>query len=164
MQDLIRKLPGVESTRVGYTGGEIPKATYRNHGKHAEAIADFNKALELQPENSGILNNLAWVLATSPDDKLRDADRSIQLGAKACEVTGYKAPHILSPLASGYAEKGDFETAVKWSSKAVELSTGDSKDQLRKELESYQQKKVWREKQEAEEKPSPPALDESLEL
>ncbi len=38
MQDLIRKLPGVTSTRVGYSGGDVPKATYRNHGTHAEAI------------------------------------------------------------------------------------------------------------------------------
>ncbi len=38
MQDLIRRLPGVISTRVGYTGGEVPNATYRNHGNHAEAI------------------------------------------------------------------------------------------------------------------------------
>ena len=54
MQDLIRKLPGVVSTRVGYTGGEIPNATYRNHGNHAEAIeiiydpaaTSFRKLLE----------------------------------------------------------------------------------------------------------------------
>ena len=38
MQDLIRRYPGVVSTRVGYTGGEVPNATYRNHGSHAEAI------------------------------------------------------------------------------------------------------------------------------
>src|SRR5512132_3736276 len=38
MQDLIRKLPGVVNTRVGYTGGDVPNATYRNHGSHAEAI------------------------------------------------------------------------------------------------------------------------------
>ena len=38
MQDLIRKLAGVQLTRVGYTGGDIPNATYRNHGTHAEAI------------------------------------------------------------------------------------------------------------------------------
>lgn len=38
MQDLIRKLPGVLSTRVGYTGGDVANATYRNHGSHAEAI------------------------------------------------------------------------------------------------------------------------------
>lgn len=38
MQDLIRKLPGVTKTRVGYTGGDVPNATYRNHGTHAEGI------------------------------------------------------------------------------------------------------------------------------
>lgn len=38
MQDLIRKLPGVVSTRVGYTGGDVANATYRNHGSHAEGI------------------------------------------------------------------------------------------------------------------------------
>ena len=38
MQDLIRKRPGVLSTRVGYTGGEVANATYRHHGSHAEAI------------------------------------------------------------------------------------------------------------------------------
>jgi peptide-methionine (S)-S-oxide reductase len=38
MQDLLRRYPGVVSTRVGYTGGDVPNATYRNHGDHAEAI------------------------------------------------------------------------------------------------------------------------------
>jgi peptide-methionine (S)-S-oxide reductase len=38
MQDLVRRQPGVISTRVGYSGGEVPNATYRNHGNHAEAI------------------------------------------------------------------------------------------------------------------------------
>ena len=38
MQDLIRRLPGVISTRVGYTGGDVPNAIYRNHGTHAEGI------------------------------------------------------------------------------------------------------------------------------
>jgi peptide-methionine (S)-S-oxide reductase len=43
MQDLIRKLPGVKSTRVGYTGGDVKFATYRNHGTHAEGIEiDFD--------------------------------------------------------------------------------------------------------------------------
>ena len=38
MQDLIRKMPGVKTTRVGYTGGDVANATYRNHGTHAEGI------------------------------------------------------------------------------------------------------------------------------
>src|SRR3569832_473880 len=54
MQDLIRKMPGVISTRVGYTGGDVKNATYRNHGTHAEGIEivfdpaklSFNKLLE----------------------------------------------------------------------------------------------------------------------
>ncbi len=54
MQDLIRKMPGVVSTRVGYTGGDVKNATYRNHGSHAEgievvydpAIMSYRKLLE----------------------------------------------------------------------------------------------------------------------
>jgi peptide-methionine (S)-S-oxide reductase len=54
MQDLIRRLPGVVSTRVGYSGGDVRNATYRNHGSHAEAIeivfdtskTDFRNILE----------------------------------------------------------------------------------------------------------------------
>lgn len=38
MEELMRKLPGVKSTRVGYTGGDVPSATYRNHGTHAEGL------------------------------------------------------------------------------------------------------------------------------
>jgi peptide-methionine (S)-S-oxide reductase len=46
MQDLIRRMPGVLSTRVGYSGGDVPNATYRNHGTHAEAIEiEFNPAV-----------------------------------------------------------------------------------------------------------------------
>jgi peptide-methionine (S)-S-oxide reductase len=46
MQDLIRKRPGVIATRVGYTGGDVANATYRNHGSHAEGIAiDFDPAV-----------------------------------------------------------------------------------------------------------------------
>jgi peptide-methionine (S)-S-oxide reductase len=45
MQDLIRKRPGVVTTRVGYTGGDVENATYRNHGTHAEGIEiTFNPA------------------------------------------------------------------------------------------------------------------------
>ena len=46
MQDLVRKMNGVISTRVGYAGGEVPNATYRNHGNHAEAIEiNFDPAI-----------------------------------------------------------------------------------------------------------------------
>jgi len=126
-------------------------------GKHAEAIKDYDEALKIDGDDTHVLNNLAWVLATSPEDSVRNADRSIELGLKACDLTKYQKPHILSTLAAGYAEKGDWETAKKWSSKAVELGAKDDEidEQLKKELESYEQKKPWREKQEVEENTKP---------
>jgi tetratricopeptide (TPR) repeat protein len=106
-------------------------------GRQAEAIADYERLLELQPDDSHVLNNLAWVLATSPDEKLRDGKRAIELATKACEVTDYKEAHILSTLAAGYAETGDFRTAIQWSQKAVAMGGEEQLEPLKKELESY---------------------------
>jgi tetratricopeptide (TPR) repeat protein len=126
-------------------------------GRHADAVKDYEEALKIDAEDTGVLNNYAWVLATSPDEAVRNADKSIELGLKACELTKYEKPHILSTLAAGYAEKGDFETAKKWSAKAVELGAKDDEidSQLKKELESYEARKPWREKQEVEENTKP---------
>jgi tetratricopeptide (TPR) repeat protein len=121
-------------------------------GEHQKAIDDFAESLKHEAENTHVLNNLAWVLSTSPDDKVRNGRRAIELAKKACELTEYKEAHIVSTLAAGYAETGDFETAIKWSKKAVELGEGEVVDQLKKELASYQAKKPWREKFGEEEK------------
>ncbi len=129
-------------------------------GKHEEAIKDYNQALKLKADDDGILNNLAWVLATSTDDKLRDGRRAVELATKACELTKFEKPHILSTLAAAYAETGDFDTAIKWSSKAVELGKDklkDQTDQLQKELDSYKKKEPVRELQNVEESPEPPS-------
>ena len=60
-------------------------------------------------------------------------------------------------MAAAYAETGDFETAIKWSSTAVELGVENNEvdEQLKKELDSYKQKKAWRERQTIEEKADP---------
>ena len=112
-------------------------------GKHKDAIVDFEIVIEQQPEDDSVLNNFAWVLATSPIDDIRDGKRAIELATKACEVTEYKEAHILSTLAAAYAETGDFDSAVKWSQKAVDLGVENDEvdEQLQNELESYQQKK-----------------------
>ncbi|MCA9238377.1 MAG: tetratricopeptide repeat protein [Planctomycetales bacterium] len=120
-------------------------------GDHATAVSDFDKALELQPLDPSLLNNLAWVLATSPDDEVRDGDRAVDLAKQAAELTEYKAAHILSTLAAAYAEAGDFVKAREWSEQAVELSSAADDDQideqLAAELASYQAGKPWRERQ-----------------
>ncbi len=121
-------------------------------GDHVAALADLEKALVLKPDDSGVLNNLAWLLATSPDDDLRDGKRAIELATKACEVTKWEEAHIISTLAAGYAEAGDFENAQKFARQAVETGedVGEIAEQLAAELESYEQGKAWRERQEVE--------------
>ena len=133
-------------------------------GRHADAINDYEEAVKNIPEDeedlSGVLNNLSWVLSTSPEDSVRNGDRALETGLRACELTEYKKSHILSTLAAAYAELGQFDKAIEWSSKAVELGAKEETeqlDQLKEELKNYQDKKPWREKKETEEKQTKPA-------
>ena len=121
-------------------------------GEQAKAIEDYRTAYKIQPEDSGILNNLAWVLSTSPDDQLRNGEEAIEFALKACEQTDYQAPHILSTLAASYAESGQMDLAIEWSEKAVKLDN-NREPQLANELKSYQAGTPWREKQQVEENP-----------
>jgi tetratricopeptide (TPR) repeat protein len=119
---------------------------YLSMGKHREALADYDAAYKQQPDDSGLLNNFAWLLATTPESKFRDGKRAIELATKACKLTDFKASHILSTLAAAYAETGDFESAKKWSEKAVSVAATDEvRTQLEKELASYVVGRPWRE-------------------
>ena len=131
-------------------------------GEHSKAIEDYEQALKteisIDASKAGILNNLSWVLSTSPDDNVRDGDRAIKYGEEAAKLTEYKQAHILSTLAAGYAEKGDFDSALKWSKKAVKLGEDEDHaqlEQLKLELDSYKNKKPWREEQTVEENKAP---------
>lgn len=119
-----------------------------------EGEAGTDEANAPKEEYAGLLNNLAWVLATSPKDDVRNGKRALELATRACELTEYKEAHILSTLAATYAETGDFEKAREWSEKAVKLGEEESNEQLeqlKKELESYKENKPWREEQKTEE-------------
>jgi tetratricopeptide (TPR) repeat protein len=122
-------------------------------GEHEKAVADLDRAHALRPDDTGVLNNLAWLLATSPEEGLRDGARAVELAKKACEATEWKESHIVSTLAAGYAEQGDFETARRYSKQAVEAAdvADEVREQLAGELASYENKKPWRERQEMEE-------------
>jgi tetratricopeptide (TPR) repeat protein len=121
-----------------------------NIGKRSGAVADYERALKLEPHDVGILNNFAWVLATAPEDNLRDGRRAIVLATDACKQTKYQEDYILSTLAAAYAETGDFESARKYSAQSLDAKSSDHaeptrKDELKKELESYKANKPWRE-------------------
>ncbi len=132
-------------------------------GDHVAAVTDLEQAHTINPDDTGILNNLAWVLATSPNDTIRNPARSIELATKACELTEWKAAHIVSTLAAGYAERGDFDSAKRYSRQAVEADAaagGEVQEQLKNELASYESGKPWRERQEMPEGGEPtPAIE-----
>ncbi|NBV44780.1 MAG: tetratricopeptide repeat protein [Planctomycetia bacterium] len=121
-------------------------------GDHQSARADLERAVELEPDNESVLNNLAWLLATSPDDAIRDGRKAIGIATKACERTAWKESHILSTLAAAYAETGDFATARRYSRQAVDLddTPEEVRQQLRDELASYEREQPWRERQQVD--------------
>lgn len=117
-------------------------------GNHHQAIRAYQKAMEIDPEDAPLLNNYSWVLATSPISAHRNGKLALELALKAAEKTEYKKAHVLSTLGAAYAENNDFENALKWAEKAVELGETEEHDRieyLKKEVESYKERKPWRE-------------------
>lgn len=133
---------------------------YLSMGEHAKALTDYEKAYEYNQTHDNLLNNWAWTLATSDQDEVRDGKKSVELALKACEISEYKKPHILSTLAAAYAETGDFDNAKKWAKKAVEIGREDIQGHLELELKSYEDGKPWRENK-AKEREGKPMIDRS---
>ena len=87
-------------------------------GKFAEAVQAYREAARLYPNNPAALNNLAWSLAWSPDQELRNTKEAVQLASKAVELTGQQQVILIAILAAAYAEDGQFDKAVEMAKKA----------------------------------------------
>ena len=92
-------------------------------GRTREAMAQYREALRLNPNLAGALNNLAWVLAASPDAELRNGAEAVRLAERACELTHYGEPLFIGTLAAAYAEAGRFPEAVTTAEKAEQIAT-----------------------------------------
>jgi tetratricopeptide (TPR) repeat protein len=88
-------------------------------GNDAQAVAHYRFALALQRDNPGLLNNLAWILATSPLADVRRGPEAAALAERACELTRRNEAVLLGTLAAAYAEAGEFDKAVATAEEAI---------------------------------------------
>jgi Flp pilus assembly protein TadD len=88
----------------------------------AEAIQAYRNLLKLDPNSAIALNNLAWLLATSPDEKQRNGAEAAALAGRACDLAGRKNVTFLATLAAACAEAGRFDDAVACATQAIQLA------------------------------------------
>jgi Flp pilus assembly protein TadD len=118
---------------------------FRNKGSAAKAVYHFQKLIELFEDDPMARMVLAELLATSRDEKVRDGRRAVELAKTACELTKYENPQMISALAAAHAETGDFESAVKWGQRAVELTHNDvHRAEEIERLGSFRAGRPWR--------------------
>ena len=120
-------------------------------GQSREAVDFYNRAIETEPKSAAVLNDFAWVLATDPDDKVRDGARAVKLAQSACQLTDWKAAMLIGTLAAAYAEAGQFTNAVAMAEKARDTARADNQETVAKRNEEllslYRAGKPYRETQ-----------------
>ena len=104
-------------------------------GDTPNGLRHLQTAVRLTPDSPLALNELAWLLATSPDATLRNGPEAVQLAEHGCVVTSRRNPKGLATLAAAYAEAGRFPEAISAAQEALSLArtTGDEATAVRTE-------------------------------
>lgn len=117
---------------------------YRQLGDYKKALDDLNKAITFDPISSDIANDAAWLLATCPDESIRDHERALKLAQQASLGVNSEDGQYLDTLAAALAANGKFEEAVKAGEKAIELLKDDpTVVEVHSRVELYRQKKPF---------------------
>jgi len=110
-------------------------------GQDAGALTHYQKALQIEPDSPAILNDMSWILATSPDANLRNGEQAVRYAKRACELTKDNDPACVNGEAAAYAEAGRFDEAVAAAQRACALASQgrqlDVLEETRKELALY---------------------------
>jgi len=121
---------------------------YGSSGDRARALADYAEAVRLDSRNPGRFNRIAWRLAVSRDDQVREGKRAVEYATQANELTSWRVGNYLDTLAAAYAETGNFSEAVRWEQKSLEdasFASSSGGARARERLELYRAGKPYRE-------------------
>ena len=118
--------------------------TYEQSKTWDKAIELYSQTLQVDSQHLAAKNNLAWVLATAPEESLRDGARAVRLAEQAMTQAGPRARFVADTLAAAYAEAGKFDYAVKFQKWVVDESPPNKRDDARSRLELYEQGKPYR--------------------
>lgn len=123
---------------------EAGGAARQAKGDAVKAIANYRRAIEIDSTFDRAHNNLAWLLATSPDEEIRDGAAAVRHATKANELASYSDAGYLDTLATAFAEMGEFEQAVTRAKEALEKAADPQKPAIEARLKLYEQDKPFR--------------------
>jgi tetratricopeptide (TPR) repeat protein len=108
-------------------------------GQTREAVVHYEQAIKSEPKLVAALNNLAWILATDANEKIRNGSRAVELAERACQLTEWKEPFLMGTLAAGYAEAGHFTNAVAIAEKACAVARSNKLEDVARRNEELMQ-------------------------
>jgi tetratricopeptide (TPR) repeat protein len=123
------------------------RAVARHLGKQYDrALSDYASAILFAPDNTSAYAGRAWLRATCPDARYRDGAGAVRDAVQACELSAWTDPNCLDNLAAAYAENGQFDYALKWQEKALELPglRSNTRDHAEGRVKLYRASKPYR--------------------
>ena len=104
-------------------------------GDRRTAYEHYQQAVRREPQNPGMLTSMAWLLATSPEDDLRNPDEALRLAERARQLVDGQSSDVLFTLAEAHARRGDLNEALRWSRVAREQAREEGSDVMLRQIE-----------------------------